>query len=317
MTTGATTGLAPAAGLGTHTRAADYWELLKPRIMLLIVVTTVGSLALAAGGWPGSALVLWTVLGMMLVSGGSSAINHWYDRDIDALMARTSARPVASGRVPPAAALTFGLVLGAAGVGVLALRVHWLAAVWAVAGFLCYVLVYTVWLKRRTPQNIVIGGAAGAVPPLVAWAAVDGSVSATAVALFAVVFLWTPPHFWALALLLEEDYSRAGVPMLPSVRGSKVSAQQILVYTVLLVAASLVPVVLGTLGIVYAVAAAVLGGRFIWLARRLLRSPDDRVAARRTFLYSLLYLALVFVAMGGDSALGQPGAASGIRRRGA
>ena len=203
--------------------------------------------------------------------------------------------------MPPAAALTFGLVLGAAGVGVLALEVHWLAAVWAVAGFLCYVLVYTVWLKRRTPQNIVIGGAR-AVPPLVAWAAVDGSVSATAVALFAIVFLWTPPHFWALALLLDEDYARAGVPMLPSVRGSKASAQQILVYTVLLVAASLVPVALGTLGWVYAAAAVVLGGRFIWLALRLLRAPDDRAAARRTFLYSLLYLALLFVAMGVDSA---------------
>jgi protoheme IX farnesyltransferase len=302
-TGGATTGLAPAAGLGTNTRAADYWELVKPRIMLLIVVTTLGSLALAAGGWPGSALVLWTVLGMMLVSGGSSAINHWYDRDIDALMERTSARPVASGRVAPTSALSFGLVLGAAGVAVLALEVHWLAAVWAAAGFLCYVLVYTVWLKRRTPQNIVIGGAAGAGPPLVAWAAVDGSVSATAVALFAIVFLWTPPHFWALALLLEEDYTRAGVPMLPSVRGSKVSAQQIVVYTVLLVAASLVPVVLGTLGVVYAACAAVLGGRFIWLALRLLSTPDDRLAARRTFLYSLLYLALLFVAMGVDSAL--------------
>jgi protoheme IX farnesyltransferase len=305
-TGGATTGLAPAAGLGTRrdTRAADYWELLKPRIMLLIVITTVGSLALAADGWPRTALVAWTVLGMALVSGGSSAINHWYDRDIDALMERTSARPVASGRVAPGAALALGLVLAAAGVAVLALQAHWLAAVWAFAGFACYVLVYTVWLKRRTPQNIVIGGAAGAVPPLVAWAAVDGSVSATAVALFGVVFLWTPPHFWALALLLDEDYVRAGVPMLPTVRGARATAQQILVYTLLLLAASLVPVALGTLGWLYAAAALALGGRFVWLALRLLRAPDDRVAARRMFLYSLLYLALLFVAMGVDSALG-------------
>jgi protoheme IX farnesyltransferase len=302
-TGGATTGLAPAAGLVTHTRAADYWELLKPRIMLLIVVTTLGSLALAADGWPGSELVFWTVLGMALVSGGSSAINHWYDRDIDALMERTSARPVASGRVAPNAALALGLVLAGLGVGLLAVEVHWLAAVWGAAGFLCYVLVYTVWLKRRTPQNIVIGGAAGAVPPLAAWAAVHGSVSATAVALFAIVFLWTPPHFWALALLLEEDYSRAGVPMLPSVRGSRATAQQVLVYTVLLVASSLVPVALGTLGWFYAAAAVLLGGRFVWLARRLLQLPDDRAAARRTFLYSLLYLALLFVAMGVDTAL--------------
>jgi protoheme IX farnesyltransferase len=302
-TGGATTGLAPAAGLGTQTRAADYWELLKPRIMLLIVVTTIGSLALAAHGWPRTGLVAWTVLGMMLVTGGSSVINHWYDRDIDALMQRTSARPVASGRVSPAAALVMGLVLAALGIALLAFEVHWLAAVWAASGFVCYVLVYTVWLKRRTVQNIVIGGASGAVPPLVAWAAVDGSVSATAVALFVIVFLWTPPHFWAVALLLEEDYSRAGVPMLPSVRGSKVSAQQILVYTVLLVASTFVPVALGTLGWVYAAAAALLGARFIWLAVLLLRAPDDRAAARRTFLYSLLYLALLFAAMGIDSAL--------------
>jgi protoheme IX farnesyltransferase len=302
-TGGATTGLAPAASLATHTRAADLWELMKPRIMLLIVVTTIGSLALAADGWPGTELALWTVLGMALVSGGSSAINHWYDRDIDALMERTSARPVASGRVPPALALGLGLVLAALGIGLLALEVHWLAAVWGAAGFLCYVLVYTVWLKRRTPQNIVIGGAAGAVPPLAAWAAVHGSVSATAVALFAIVFLWTPPHFWALALLLEEDYSRAGVPMLPSVRGSRVTARQVLLYTVLLALSSLVPVALGTLGLLYAAAAILLGARFIWLAWLLLRTPDDRAAARRTFLYSLLYLALLFVAMGIDTAL--------------
>jgi heme o synthase len=304
-TGGATTGLAPAAGLGTERAASahDYWELLKPRIMLLIVITTIGSLALAAHGWPGTGVLGWTVLGMALVSGGSSALNHWYDRDIDALMERTRARPVASGRIPPLAAAALGLVLGAAGIALLALEVHWLAAVWALAGFLCYVLVYTVWLKRRTPQNIVIGGAAGAVPPLVAWAAVDGSVTATAVALFAIVFLWTPPHFWALALLLDEDYARAGVPMLPTVRGAQASARQILVYTLLLVVASLVPVALGTLSWIYAIAAALLGARFLWLALLLLRTPGDRATARRTFLYSLLYLALLFAAMGVDSAL--------------
>ena len=216
---------------------------------------------------------MWTVLAMALVSGGSSAINHWYDRDIDALMERTSARPVASGRVPPVAALAFGVALAAIGVAALAIEVNWLAAFWAFAGFVCYVFVYTVWLKRRTPQNIVIGGAAGAVPPLVAWAAVTGSVSATAVALFAIVFLWTPPHFWALALLLDEDYARAGVPMLPTVRGARASAHQILVYTLLLVDASLVPVALGTLGWFYAIAAVLLGGRFIWLAVRSCARP--------------------------------------------
>jgi protoheme IX farnesyltransferase len=302
---GATTGLAPAAGLGTEREASlsDYWQLLKPRIMLLIVITTIGSLVLAAHGWPGTALATWTVLGMAFVSGGSSAINHWYDRDIDALMQRTSSRPVASGRVAPNAALALGVVLAVAGITGLALAVNWLAAFWALAGFVCYVFVYTVWLKRRTPQNIVIGGAAGAVPPLVAWAAVTGSVSATAVALFVIVFLWTPPHFWAVALLLDEDYARAGVPMLPTVRGAAASARQILVYTLLLTVSSLVPVALGTLGWLYAVVAVVLGARFIWLAVLLLRAPEDRGAARRMFLYSLLYLALLFAAMGIDSLL--------------
>jgi protoheme IX farnesyltransferase len=306
VTTGrATTGLAPAAGLGREREASlsDYWQLLKPRIMLLIVITTIGSLSLAANGWPGTALVIWTVLGMAFVSGGSSAINHWYDRDIDALMQRTSARPVASGRMAPSAALALGVVLAVAGIAGLAVEVNWLAAFWALAGFVCYVFVYTVWLKRRTPQNIVIGGAAGAVPPLVAWAAVTGSVSATAVALFAIIFLWTPPHFWAVALLLDDDYARAGVPMLPTVRGAQATARQMLVYTLLLTVASFVPVALGALGWFYAVVAAVLGARFIWLAVLLLRTPDDRPAARRMFLYSLLYLALLFAAMGIDSLL--------------
>ena len=183
-------------------------------------------------------------------------------------------------------------------------QVHWLAAFWALAGFVCYVLVYTVWLKRRTPQNIVIGGAAGAVPPLVAWAAVTGSVSATAVALFAIVFLWTPPHFWALALLLDEDYARAGVPMLPTVRGAARERRQILVYTLLLVA-SLARARRARHArlAVRGRRPSLLGARFIWLAVLLLRTPDDRATARRTFLYSLLYLALLFAAMGIDSAL--------------
>jgi protoheme IX farnesyltransferase len=247
--------------------------------------------------------VLLTCLGGYLSAGGAGAVNHWFDRDIDAQMARTATRPIPSGRVAPSAALAFGLALAALSLAELSLFVNVTAALLSFSGFLGYVFVYTVWLKRRTPQNIVIGGAAGAVPPLVAWAAVDGSVSATAVALFAVVFLWTPPHFWALALLLDSDYARAGVPMLPTVRGARASAQQILVYTVLLVAASLAPVALGTLGWIYAVAAALLGLRFVQLAVRLLRAPDDRVAARKTFLYSLLYLALLFAAMGVDSAV--------------
>jgi protoheme IX farnesyltransferase len=281
----------------------DYVELTKPRIMGLIVITTVGSMAFAANGLPSLSLVAATVLGMCLTTGGSSALNHWYDRDIDRLMPRTAGRPVAAGRISPGGSLVLGVALAAVGVLELALLVNRPTAFWALAGFLCYVLVYTVWLKRSTPQNIVIGGAAGAVPPLVGWAAVTGHVSLVAVALFAIIFLWTPPHFWALALLLRDEYAAAGVPMLPSVAGARRTAREILLYTGLLTAASLVPVALGDLGVVYAVAAAALAARFLQLALRLRRDPDDPVRARRLFLYSLLYLAALFVAMGLDRAL--------------
>jgi protoheme IX farnesyltransferase len=286
----------PVAALG------DYVTLLKPRIMLLIVITTVGAMAFAANGWPRTSLVLATVLGMVLATGGSSAINHWWDRDIDARMVRTRERPVPAGRVPASEALLLGLALGLGGVVELALAVNSLAATWAAAGFAIYVLVYTMWLKRRTPQNIVIGGAAGAVPPLVGWAAVTGSTTLAAVALFLIIFLWTPPHFWALGIILEDDYARAGVPMLPTVAGAAAASRQILVYTVLLVAASVVPVLTGDLGWAYLAAALLLGGRFLWLALQLLRDPE-RAAARRTFLYSLVYLAALFAAMGLDRAL--------------
>src|SRR5882724_8779033 len=294
---------AGALGIAPRTRQllGDYVELTKPKVQSLLLLSTIATMYVA--GDPSPMLVLLTCLGGYLSAGGAGAVNHWFDRDIDARMKRTAGRPVPSGRVSARAALAFGCSLAALSLIELSLAVNPLAAALSFAGFLGYVLVYTVWLKRRTPQNIVIGGAAGAVPPLVAWAAVDGSVSATAVALFAIVFLWTPPHFWALALLLDEDYARAGVPMLPTVRGAQASARQILVYTVLLTVASLVPVALGTLSWIYAIAAALLGARFVWLALRLLRTPDDRATARRTFLYSLLYLALLFAAMGVDSAL--------------
>jgi protoheme IX farnesyltransferase len=292
----------PLASTTARARTADYVELLKPRIMLLIVVTTVGAMAFAAGGWPSTALVLETVLGMCLASGGSSALNHWYDRDLAARMQRTRNRPIPAGRIRPNTALAFGLALGLAGVAELALLVNWLTAFWAATGFVTYVLVYTVWLKRSTWQNIVWGGAAGAVPPLVGWAAVTGRVDLAPVVLFAVIFLWTPPHFWSLAILLEEDYRRADVPMLPSVAGAEVTARQIAAYTAALLAVSLVLVATGDLGVIYAVAATALGARFVFLAARLVRTPE-RAQARVVFLYSLLYLAALFAAMGLDRAL--------------
>src|SRR3978361_1781859 len=235
--------LTPADAGASAARATfgDYVDILKPRIMLWVVITTVGAMGFAAHGWPGTWLLIATIAGMCLCSGGSSALNHWYDRDIDLLMARTADRPVASGRIAARDALVIGNVLGLAGVLWLGILVNWPAALWALAGFLCYVLVYTVWLKRRTPQNIVIGGAAGALPPLVGWAAVRGSVGGTAVILFFIVFFWTPPHFWALSLLMKDEYAKVGVPMLPVVRGEAETRRQRVPYTLLLYAVTQLP----------------------------------------------------------------------------
>jgi protoheme IX farnesyltransferase len=293
---------ADAGAAPRRASAGDYFEILKPRIMLLIVITTVGAMGFAAEGWPGTWLTVATVVGMCLCSGGSSALNHWYDRDIDRRMARTADRPVASGRIAARDALVIGNALGLVGVLWLGILVNWPAALWALAGFLCYVLVYTVWLKRRTPQNIVIGGAAGAIPPLVGWAAVTGRTDLAAVALFLIIFLWTPPHFWALAIMLEDDYEAAGIPMLPNVAGREATSRQITLYAGLLLAASFLPVLLGELGVLYAAAAALLGGRFLWLAVDLMQTPDI-ASARRTFRFSLLYLAALFAAMALDRAL--------------
>jgi heme o synthase len=295
--------LIPAEGaMSLRATPGDYLEILKPQIMLLIVITTVGAMGFAAHGWPGTWLLVATVIGMCLSSGGSSALNHWYDRDIDLLMARTASRPVASGRIAARTAFVIGNVLGLGGVLWLGILVNWPAALWALAGFLCYVLVYTVWLKRTTPQNIVIGGAAGAIPPLVGWAAVTGRTDLAAVALFLIIFLWTPPHFWSLAIMLEDDYEAAGIPMLPNVAGREATSRQITLYASLLLASSFIPVVLGDLGVIYAAAAALLGGRFLWLAVDLMHTPDIPTA-RRTFRFSLLYLAALFVAMALDRAL--------------
>jgi protoheme IX farnesyltransferase len=246
--------------------------------------------------------VLVTLLGGYLAAGGAGAVNHWYDRDIDARMARTADRPVPGGRVAPRAALAFGLALAVASFALLTVAVNLLAAVLALAGFLGYTLVYTVWLKRRTPQNIVSGGAAGAVPPLVGWAAVTGELSGTALYLFAIVFFWTPPHFWALSLLMKDEYARVGVPMLPVVRGERETRRQVLLYSVLLYGVTQLPFCAGAFGLVYLGASMALGALFIAGAVLLARRADRR-SALRLYLGSLLYLALLFVAMVVDAKL--------------
>ena len=278
----------------------DYVTLTKPRIMVLLLITGAGGMFVGAGGAPAPGRFVLAMLGLALACGGASALNHYLDRDIDPLMGpRTKARPVASGRLAPGYALEFGLALSAASFTLLAATVNVLAAVLALAGNLFYVLVYTRLLKRRTVQNIVIGGAAGAVPPLVGYAAAAGNLTLTALVLFAIVFVWTPPHFWALALLIKDNYAAAKVPMLPVVRGDRETARQILWYTAALVAVTLVPVALGSLGTLYAAAALALGALFAWLALQLRHDLSKRRASR-LFHYSLLYLALLFVFMALD-----------------
>jgi heme o synthase len=280
----------------------DYVTLTKPRIMSLLLLTGLCGMFVGAQGVPPAWSIAATMLGLALACGGASALNHVIDRDIDRLMGeRTRARPVAAARVAPSHALEFGLALSAFSFVLLASAVNVLTAALALVGNLFYVLVYTGWLKRSTPQNIVIGGAAGAVPPLVGFAAASGNLTLPALWLFLIVFFWTPPHFWALALLIRENYAAARIPMLPVVRGIAATTKQIVAYTVVLVAVTLVPVALGTLGSVYAIAAAVLGGAFLWLALRLRRDASPRRASL-VFHYSLAYLAVLFVAMALDVA---------------
>jgi protoheme IX farnesyltransferase len=273
---------------------ADYVALTKPKVQSLLLLTTVATMFVA--GSPSLSLVALTCIGGYLSAGGAGAVNHWFDRDIDAQMARTADRPVPSGRVAPNAALAFGVVLAVLAFAELALFVNLTAALLSFSGFLGYVFVYTVWLKRRTPQNIVIGGAAGAVPPLVGWAAVRGTVGGTAVLLFAIVFFWTPPHFWALSLLMKDEYAKVGVPMLPVIRGEAETRRQILLYSVLLYAVTQLPFCAGGFGAIYLVASLVLGGAFIGGAVLLQRRADRR-SALKLYLFSLLYLALLFCAM--------------------
>ena len=297
-----TAGLAVRSG-GIAPPAApwrDYVTLTKPRIMSLLLLTGAGGLVLGEGGVPSLGLTLATLGGLALACGGASALNHFLDRDIDKLMGeRTQARPVASGRVAPARALEFGLALSAISFVVLVVFANVLAAVLAIFGGAFYVLVYTRWLKRTTPQNIVIGGAAGAIPPVVGWAAATGNLTLPALLLFLIVFFWTPPHFWALALLIRRNYEAAGVPMLPVVRGDRETARAIVRYSVVMVAITLLPVLAHTVGVVYLASALVLGALFLGLAVALARATTP-VRARRLFTYSLAYLALLFVALALD-----------------
>jgi protoheme IX farnesyltransferase len=272
----------------------DYLALTKPKVQSLLLLTTVSTMEVA--GDPSAGLIALTVLGGYLSAGGAGAVNHYYDRDIDALMPRTANRPVPAGRVSPRAALVYGVVLALLSFVLLTATVNVLAASLAFAGFLGYVFVYTIWLKRRTPQNIVIGGAAGAIPPLVGWAAVTGELSGMPLYLFAIVFFWTPPHFWALSLLMKNEYARAGVPMLPVVRGEQETRKQILLYSILLYAVTQLPFCAGGLGTIYLASSLLLGALFIAGAIVLYRRADRR-SALRLYLFSLAYLALLFSAM--------------------
>ena len=288
---------------GLRAVVADYVALTKPRVMSLLLVTAFGGMVLAAEGLPGAGLIATVILGGALASGGASALNHWLDRDIDRLMARTATRPVASERVSGRQALVFGLILNVLAFALLWWGANLLAASLAMAGSVFYVVVYTKWLKRTTTQNIVIGGAAGAVPPLVGWAAVTGGLALPAFYLFAIIFFWTPPHFWALALLIRRDYAAAGVPMLPVVAGEESTRRHILLYTLaLMMLTVLLYLATDSLGLVYLISAIVLGLGFVAYALRLFRQTGPRAAAP-IYRYSLLYLALLFAVIMGDGAL--------------
>jgi heme o synthase len=289
-------GRAPAA----LALARDLGTLTKPKVQSLLLLTTICAMEVA--GSPSAETVILACLGGALSAGGAGAINHVYDRDIDARMGRTANRPIAAGRITPAFGVAFGLTLCAASFVLLATTVNTLAACLALSGFLGYVGVYTMWLKRATPQNIVIGGAAGAVPPLVGWAAATGGLSGEAIYLFAIVFFWTPPHFWALSLLMKDEYAKVGIPMLPVVRGERETRRQILLYTFLLYAVSQLPFCAGGMGGIYLVGSLVLGALFIGGAVRLVRRADRR-SALKLYLFSLLYLALLFGVMVADAKL--------------
>lgn len=274
----------------------DYYELSKPRIIVLLLVTTAAAMVMAARGIPPLLLTFWTLLGGALASASAGALNCVYDADIDPLMRRTCNRPISRGRISIRNAVIYAVIIGVLSFALLYFLVNPLAAWLSLAGNVYYVVIYTMWLKRITPLNIVIGGAAGAVPPLVGWAAVTGTLGGPALGLFALIFLWTPPHFWSLALMTEIDYDKANIPMLPNVAGEERTKREIIYYTLVLVGASLILYPLHIMGAMYTAAAAVLGGIFLYDTLRTWRDPG-KTWARRTFRYSLLYLALMCLIM--------------------
>ncbi|MGB3897236.1 MAG: heme o synthase [Mesorhizobium sp.] len=283
--------------------AGDYFALLKPRVMSLVVFTAfVGLVAAPVAINPLLAVI--AILSIAIGAGASGALNMWYDADIDKVMTRTASRPIPAGRVRPGEALTFGLILSALSVMTLGVLVNWLSAGLLAFTIFFYAVIYTIWLKRWTPQNIVIGGAAGAFPPVIGWAAVTGSVSFESVVLFLIIFLWTPPHFWALALFKAQDYARVGVPMMPNVAGEASTKRQIFIYALLLAPVAVLPTFLGYAGMAYGIVAALLGIGFVWYSWAVLRMPEsDRAMkpAKALFGYSLLYLFVIFAAYLADS----------------
>jgi len=297
------TGTAAMGGQGT---VKDYWTLLKPRVMSLVIFTALAGLVAASGDiHPWLALV--ALLAIAVGAGASGALNMWYDADIDAVMARTANRPVPRGAILPGEALGFGLALAAGSILILGLLVNVVAAALLAFTIFFYAVIYTMWLKRSTPQNIVIGGAAGAFPPMIGWAAATGSVTLASIALFLIIFMWTPPHFWALALFREGDYARAGVPMLPNVAGADETRRQILLYSLILIPVTFLPSLLGTTGPLYTILTGVLGVAFLWHAvdvYRLRQGDAARRACRRLFGFSIVYLFAIFAAVIAERILG-------------
>jgi heme o synthase len=287
-----------AAGVTRNTLARDMVTLTKPRIISLLLLTTIAPMFVA--GTPGLGLILIVALGGYLMAGGANAVNMYLDRDIDDRMARTRLRPIPSGRMSGKSVLAFGVALATAATFVFAMFTNLLTAALALAGFYFYVYVYTRWLKRTTPHNIVIGGAAGAFPPLVGWAAMTGRIDLVAVYLFLIIFYWTPPHFWALALLKQRDYGKAGVPMAPLVWGERETMRQMLWYALILIAITILPVTFGAFGRIYLVSALILGALMLVGIIRMMRAEDWTARAWWLYKYSLLYLALLFVAMAAD-----------------
>ncbi|MCK5424571.1 MAG: heme o synthase [Emcibacter sp.] len=283
--------------------AGDFFALLKPRVMSLVIFTAFIGLVMAPGDIH-PVIAFTAILCIAVGAGASGCLNMWYEADLDARMKRTANRPIPSGRMDPQTALHFGVALSTASVLLMGLMVNMVAAALLLMTILFYVVVYTIWLKRRTSMNIVIGGAAGAFPPMIAWAAVTGGVSLESVVLFGIIFMWTPPHFWSLSLFACKDYKAAGIPMLPVVAGEGVTRKQILIYTLLMVPVTMLPWIMGFAGPVYAITAAVSGAIFIWLSISLARNKDIKTA-KKTFFYSIFYLFILFAVMGGEIIIGR------------